>query len=292
EPAVPAGYSQTGSGDCSGTIVAGETKTCTITNDDIAPQLIVNKIVVNDSGGAKVISEFPLFIDGGSVTSGVVSTTSIGSHTVSETSDFHYMSVIGGDCATDGTITLALGDVKTCTITNDDIAASGSLYHYTPVPPLIDVVKVPSPLALPKGPGTVKYTYTLHNIGTVPVNNVTMVGDTCSPITLISGDTNVDAILDVNETWVYTCSTILTKTHTNIITATGWANGISASDIANATVIVGIPVVPPLIHVTKIPSPLVLSTGGGMVTYTNKVTNPGMVALSNVYLTVMINVVR
>ncbi|KKS71585.1 MAG: Conserved repeat domain protein [Candidatus Magasanikbacteria bacterium GW2011_GWE2_42_7] len=112
-----------------------------------------------------------------------------------------------------------------------------------------------------------------------------MVGDTCSPITLISGDTNADARLDVNETWVYTCSTILTKTHTNIITATGWANGISASDIANATVVVGIPVVPPLIHVTKVPNTLVLSAGGGMVTYTNKVTNPGTVALSNVYLT-------
>jgi len=289
EPVVPAGYLQTGSGDCSGIIAAGGTKTCTITNDDIAPQLIVNKIVVNDNSRNKVIADFPLFIDGGSVTSGVASTTTIGLHTISETSDSGYTSVIGGDCAADGTITLALGDVKTCTITNDDIATSsggsgGSLY-YAPVPPLIDVVKVPSPLALPDGSGLVKYTYTLSNIGTVPVNNVTMVGDTCSPITLISGDANADAKLDVNETWVYTCSTTITKTHTNIVTVTGWANGISATDIANATVIVGIPVVPPLIHVTKVPNPLVLSAGGGTVTYTNKVTNPGTVALSNVRLT-------
>ena len=289
EPIVPAGYLQTGSGDCSGTITAGETKTCTITNNDIAPQLIVNKVVVNDSGASKVIADFSLFIDGFSVTSGVVSTTTVGSHTVSETPDSGYTSVIGGNCATDGTITLALGDIKTCTITNNDIAiapsSSGGSSYIPPAPPLIDVVKVPSPLSLPNGPGTVKYTYTLSNIGTVPVSDITMVGDTCSPIVLISGDTNSDARLDVDEIWVHTCSIAIAETHTNTITAIGWANGISATDIANATVIVGIPVVPPLIHVTKVPNPLLLSVGGGAVTYTNKVTNPGIVPLSNVRLT-------
>jgi uncharacterized repeat protein (TIGR01451 family) len=111
-----------------------------------------------------------------------------------------------------------------------------------------------------------------------------MVGDTCRPIILASGDTDVDARLDVNETWVYKCSTTLTETHTNTVVATGWANGISATDIANATVVVGVPVVPPLIHVTKVPSPLTLLAAGGMVTYTEKITNPGTVALSNVLL--------
>ena len=293
EPIVPTGYLQSGSGDCSGTIAAGETKTCTITNDDIAPQLVVNKVVVNDNSGAKTISDFPLFVDGNSVVSGAANSIAIGPHTVSETPGSGYTAVIGGDCAADGTITLALGDVKTCTITNNDTApvpapasqSSGGGSYYAAVPPLIDVVKVPSPLALPNGSGTVKYTYTLRNIGTVPVSNVKMAGDTCSPIVLISGNANGDAKLDVNEIWTYTCSATLSKTHTNIVTATGWANGISATDIASATVVVGVPVVPPLIHVTKVPNPLALSSGGGMVTYTNKVTNPGTVALSNIRLT-------
>lgn len=290
ETSLPS-YLQSGSGDCSGTIAAGETKTCTITNDDVAPQLIVNKVVVNDNGGTKVIVDFPLFVDGGSVVSGVTNTTTIGVHTVSETTSSGYTSTIGGDCAANGTITLALGDVKTCTIVNDDIApvvsggGGGGDSRYVPVPPLIDVLKVPSPLALPNGPGAVKYTYTLRNIGTVPVSDVTMVGDTCSPITLISGDTDADAKLDLDETWVYTCSTTLAKTHTNVVTAIGQANGISTTDIASATVIVGVPVLPPLIHVTKVPNPLMLPANGGMVTYTNKVTNPGKVALSNVRLT-------
>ncbi len=154
-----------------------------------------------------------------------------------------------------------------------------------PVPPLIDVLKVPSPLSLPNGPGRVTYTYTLRNIGTVPVTDVTMVGDTCSPIVLVSGDTSGDNRLDVHETWVHRCTTTLSATHTNIVTATGWANGISAIDIATATVVVGVPVVPPLIHVVKVPNPLTLLAGGGMVTYTEKITNPGTVALSNVRLT-------
>jgi hypothetical protein len=275
-----------------GTVTTGDTSSITVPTCVAAePQLIVNKIVINDNGGTKVIADFPLFIDGFSVTSGVASTTTAGVHTVSETADSGYTTTIGGNCASNGTINLVLGDVKTCTITNNDIAPAsgggGGIYFppTPPVPPLIDVVKVPNPLALPAGPGSVKYTYTLRNIGTVPVTDITMVGDTCSPIIRISGDTNVDNKLDVTETWVHTCSTILSETHTNIVTATGWSNGISASDIANATVIVGIPVVPPLIHVTKVPSPLVLIAGGGMVTYTNKVTNPGTVPLSNVRLT-------
>jgi uncharacterized repeat protein (TIGR01451 family) len=177
-----------------------------------------------------------------------------------------------------------LGGSAFCIVTNNDIAPVGAA---TPsvVPPIIDVVKVPSPLALPDGPDSVTYTYTLRNIGTVPVTDITMVGDTCSPIVLASGDTDVDTRLDVNETWIYDCSTTLTETHTNTVVATGWANGISATDIASATVVVGEDVVPPLIHITKVPSPLTLSAGGGMVTYTNKVTNPGTVALSNVLVT-------
>lgn len=249
-----------------------------------SPILTVIKTVINNSGGTKVISDFPLFINGVPVTSGVANTTTIGLHTVSETSDPGYTSVIGGDCAADGTITLALGDVKVCTITNDDIAPRGGGFFFTPIPPIISVIKTPNPLALPGGQGQVTYTFTLRNIGAVPVTNITMVDDSCSPIVHISGDTNNDNRLDVAETWVYTCSMTLSRTHTNIVTATGWASGISATDIAQATVVVGIPVVPPLIHVTKVPSPLVISAGGGMITYTNKVTNPGTVPLSNVRL--------
>lgn len=129
------------------------------------------------------------------------------------------------------------------------------------------------------------YTYTLRNIGTVPVTNVTMVGDACGPIVRVSGDSNANNALEVNETWVHTCSTTLAATHTNTVVATGWANGISAVDTASATVVVGAPIIPPLIHVVKVPSVFALPAPGGAVTYTYTVTNPGTAPLSNVSIT-------
>lgn len=287
------GYLATYGGDCSlsgtTTIALGESKTCTITNNDIAPLLTVTKVVVNDSGvGTKIISDFSLFIDGFSVVSGIASTTFVGLHTVSETADSGYTSVISGDCNPDGTITLELGTAKICTITNNDIrrlpSGGGSSYNSLPVPPLIDVVKVPSPLALPDGPGLVTYSYTLRNVGTVSVDNIKLLDDSCSSLTFVSGDINGNSKLEKSEIWTYRCSATLTKTHTNIVVATGWANGVSATDIANATVVVGLPVVPPLIHVTKVPSPLALLSNGGFVTYTEIITNPGTVTLNNVRL--------
>jgi len=255
----------------------------------------VVKVVV---GGTKVVSDFPLFVNGSSVVSGVTNSFAApATYTVTETSDPNYSTTFSGFCP-GGIVNLTIGNPTICTITNTYITppqviqGGGGGQLVSPlVPPLIDVVKTASPLSLPNGPGPVTYTYTLRNIGTVPVTNVTMVGDTCSPIIRVSGDTNGDNKLDVSETWVYSCSTALSTTHTNTVTATGWANGISAVDVASATVVVGVPglpntgIVPPLIHITKIPSPLALGVGGGVVTYTEKITNPGAVALSNVKLT-------
>lgn len=246
--------------------------------------ITVVKVVV---GGAKTISDFPLFVDGTLVTSGDTNSFSApATYTITETKNSGYLATYSGDCP-GGVVNLTLGTAKVCTITNTYNSRFRGDINSTPdvvalVAPLIDVVKVPSPLALPNGPGLVAYTYTVRNIGTVPMLDVTMVGDSCSPIILGSGDTNGDSRLDVTETWVYNCSTTLTQTHTNTVVATGWANGVSAVDIASATVVVGVPLVPPLIHVTKIPSVLTLFSVGGLVTYTETVTNPGTVPLSNI----------
>jgi uncharacterized repeat protein (TIGR01451 family) len=251
-----------------------------------AATISVVKVVVNDDSGAgSAVADFSLFVDGTPVTSGIPNGFAPGTYTITETGASGYTQTFSGDCNVNGSVILGASENAVCILTNNDIAASqgGGGSFTPPIPPLIEVVKVPSPLALPGGPGPVTYTYTVRNIGTVPMTNITMVGDTCSPIVLISGDTNTNATLEVSETWTYTCSTTLTETHTNTITATGWANGISSVDIATATVIVGGPV-PPLIHVTKIPNPLVLPARGGAVTYTERITNPGTVALSNVTL--------
>lgn len=251
----------------------------------------VAKIVVNDNGGTRVVSDFPLFINGQPAVSGqTYNFTALGPlFTVSETGDLNYARSFSGDCDFNGQLNLMPGQNKFCIVVNNDIGV-GTVMPI-PMPPLIDVVRASSPLALPDGPDLVTYTYTLRNIGTVPVTDITMVGDACSPIVFISGDTNNNSILNVGEVWTYSCSTALFETSTGTVTATGWANGISAVDIASSTVVVGAPglpntgVTPPLIHVIKVPSPLALLAGGGAVTYSYRVTNPGIVALDYVYLT-------
>ena len=125
----PAGYSASASSDCSGTIADGQTKTCTITNDDQPAHLVVIKHVVNDNGGSATASQFTMTINGvtatggnsfpGAESPGTNKTVTPGSYTVTETGPAGYTASASADCA--GSV--ALGQTKTCTITNDDQAA-------------------------------------------------------------------------------------------------------------------------------------------------------------------------
>jgi hypothetical protein len=60
-------------------------------------------------------------VDGNPVTSGVQNTFNAGTHTVSETGQATYAATISGDCDAAGLVTLNPGDVKICTVTNDDM---------------------------------------------------------------------------------------------------------------------------------------------------------------------------
>lgn len=162
--------------------------------------------------------------------------------------------------------------------------AGGGGGYAAPVgaPPLISVEKIPTPLALPAGPGLVTYAYTVTNIGTVPIHKVKFSDNRCTNALFISGDSNGDALLDVTETWKYSCAMVLKETTTNTVTVAGTANGFNTADTANATVVVGLPLVPPLIHLVKKPNIFLLPFGGGPVTYTYTVTNPGTEPLNNV----------
>jgi hypothetical protein len=147
------------------TLAAGDSATCTITNVRKPPPptatLTVNKVCqpADDPG------RFDLYIDStrfpdvacGAGTGPV--TVPIGAHTVSEqngtdTSLGDYTSVIGGDCAADGTITLAANQSATCTITNTR----------NPIPPAtITVTKACLPA---DDPGRFNLTIDGHTAGT------------------------------------------------------------------------------------------------------------------------------
>ncbi len=108
---------------------ADEDVTCTFTNTKRGqlPKLTVTKVVIIDNGGTKVVSDFPLFVDGNPVTSGTQNTSTVGDHVVTETGDPNYAASFSGDCDTNGNVTLNAGDVKACTITNNDNAPSLTL---------------------------------------------------------------------------------------------------------------------------------------------------------------------
>jgi hypothetical protein len=114
------GYATTYSAGCSGTVVEGQQQVCTITNDDIAPKLTVTKVVKNDNGGTKQVSDFPLFVNGNLVLSGVQNVFNAGQAAATETNQSGYTASFSGDCDLSGLLNMAIGGVYTCTITNSD----------------------------------------------------------------------------------------------------------------------------------------------------------------------------
>jgi hypothetical protein len=84
-------------------------------------ELRIVKTVRNDDGGTRNVSDFALYINDTRVTSGEYKTLSPGTYTVRENNVSGYTAGSwGGDCSSDGHVTLTNGDRKTCTITNDD----------------------------------------------------------------------------------------------------------------------------------------------------------------------------
>ena len=69
---------------------------------------------------------------------------------------------------------------------------------------------------------TVIFTYNETNDGTIPLYNVLVTDDSCSPLNLISNGNN-DNVLDPGESWIYQCSVLFTTNGTFTNTAIGFA---------------------------------------------------------------------
>jgi prealbumin domain-containing protein len=121
------GGSQTGANIA---LALGGSATCTISNDDIAPTLTLVKVVTNDNGGTKTLSDFPLTASGPVTISGVSGTTSVtsrpvnaGSYALTEQTQTGYTASTwscSGGSQTGANIALPLGGSATCTISNND----------------------------------------------------------------------------------------------------------------------------------------------------------------------------
>lgn len=131
-----AGYTAAFSADCVGTMVAGEARTCTVTNNDddgiiIIPPfvattgtLLVIKNVINDDVGTSVAGDFTLNATGTNPSmtsfpgnaSGTLIVLEAGSYAITESSAQGYAASFGADCSG----VMIAGEARTCTVTNDD----------------------------------------------------------------------------------------------------------------------------------------------------------------------------
>ncbi|OHA03023.1 MAG: hypothetical protein A3B29_02930 [Candidatus Sungbacteria bacterium RIFCSPLOWO2_01_FULL_51_34] len=90
----------------------------------------VVKYVINDNGGTRAISDFPLFVNQTSVAHNAINTFSPGSYAVSEQNQSGYVATFSGDCDSGGVLLLHAGDHLVCTITNNDAVSRLTLYKH------------------------------------------------------------------------------------------------------------------------------------------------------------------
>jgi hypothetical protein len=132
EDATPiAGYTTTYDNCTDVAVTSGGSATCTITNNDQQGTLIVKKLVVNDNGGTKVATDFTFKVGSGTATAFTQdgadtlkgkNTISVdaGTYTVTEPAVTGYGTTYD-KCTS---VVIANGGTATCTITNDDQAAT------------------------------------------------------------------------------------------------------------------------------------------------------------------------
>ena len=99
-----------------------------------------------------------------------------------------------------------------------------------PFHPAIDVIKTAEPTQL-LGGGPVTYTYEVrHPQRAAGRRGVAHHGNTCAPMTFVSGDIDGDGLLDspnsifednLEEVWIFTCTVDLSATTTNTVVVTG-----------------------------------------------------------------------
>lgn len=243
-----------GTGSLSGTTLSGVKvntdlkTTCTFTNKQKPKPatLKVIKKVVNANSGTLQPADFSLHVKSGGSdvdgspapgsTEGKVYTLPAGNYVVSEDNQEGYSSTIWGDCDATGSVTLLAGETRTCTITNDDSIHSA-----------IDIVKSANPTLIYRGE-TTTYTIVVTNTGDDPLSNLYLVDDHCGPLNYVSGDEGEQGVLEVGQSWNFTCTTSLDENTLNTVNVTAVDSGggtVAAMAVAYVEVIDRPPVTPP-----------------------------------------------
>jgi uncharacterized repeat protein (TIGR01451 family) len=139
---------------------------------------------------------------------------------------------------------------------------------------------------------TVRYELVVGNPGNVPLADVLLQDDLCSPLILEGGDSSGNGLLDPGETWLYACSRAVMVDGDQIVINTATvsaqpsdATGAALPDISRVSAqdSASVAIVAPGITMTKrVSSPITYV--GDTVTYRCTVTNTGDVPLADVTL--------
>ncbi len=134
-----------------------------------------------------------------------------------------------------------------------------------------DVVDPPTdpPVVAPGTPVT--YEFTVTNLGNDPLTDITLTDDRCTPTFVDDGGGNGDDVLDLTETWTYTCTAVVINDPTiNQATVTGTPSiGPDVDDPASAEV----DVLFTDLNLNKVVDPNVVFSGD-TVTYTYTLSVP------------------
>jgi len=161
-----------------------------------------------------------------------------------------------------------------------------------PQNPAIAIVKTVDPTIV-SSPQSATYTYEVTNEGNVSLTGVTVTDDNATPgntgddfnPAYLSGDSDGDGELDVDETWIYEATREITQDDIdNGSPITNWATADSNEsdpDSDDATVTV---TQTPAIAIVKTVDPTIVSSPQS-ATYTYEVTNEGNVSLTGVTVT-------
>lgn len=284
----PSGYAATLSTDCVGTIAAGETKTCTITNNDLPPGgLPVGKITIVKNTIPDGSQDFSFTTGPGLTAFSLDDDTDPG---LSNTIVFPNLLPNTVYTITEGQVA-GWGQSVTCNNTDQDTTASGRAaaidldpgeditctFTNTNLAGALSLDKTVSPGVIHAG-GTVTYTYKVTNTGPDVLHSVTITDNKCSPVTGPTGD-NGNGVLDLQETWTYTCTTTLSVDTTNIgsVTALDSTN----DSVGPVTDTASVDVLNPGLTIVKT-SDIESGNPGDTVTFSFKVTNTGDTTLTNI----------
>lgn len=273
-------YSQTGS-DCTDiTLLPGETKTCTITNDDNPAKLIVKKIVNNRADGTKQASDFsfslnnqdPIPFNFTGQNEFILNTGT--SYSIIETSAIGYTASYD-NCQN---LSLVNGQTTTCTITNTD----------TDYLPSVEVAKTASVFSLTEPGGNVIYNFTIKNTSPADAVTITSLQDDRFGNLVGSPDCHVGTILPIGNSCSFSLTQLIqgdpVNPHTNTFTAfvkDDENNYVSDSAIATVTFTDA----PPAVNLEKTVDKTSLPEPGGQFIFTLTATNNSLESVTITNLT-------